>query len=264
MAKKKTANKKAPASKKKAVTKKAPAKKAVTKKAPAKKAATKKKVTKKAETKKKVTKKAETKKKVAKKTGGRRKIDLANPKSVAAAALNCEVDAQGYVFVNGRRVRAISTKGMVQKKKTRTPKVEPTVKEKKVIDVTLIKTKMPVKELNAYRDLLLEKRRAIVGMVSGLEREALRSSGGNLSNMPIHMADVGSDVFEQDFTLGMAETERGLLNEIDKALERIERKTYGICQSTGKPIPKARLKAKPWAQYTIEAARENERSIPTE
>ena len=262
MAKKKTANKKAPASKKKAVTKKAATKKAATKKA-----ATKKAVTKKAATKKAVTKKAETKKKVTKKVAkksGRRKIDLANPKSVAAAALNCEVDAQGYVFVNGRRVRAISTKGMVQKKKPRTPKVEPVVKEKKVIDVTLIKTKMPAKELNAYRDLLLDKRRTIVGMVSGLENEALRSNGGNLSNMPIHMADVGSDVFEQDFTLGMAETERGLLIEIDKALERIERKTYGVCQATGKPIPKARLKAKPWAQYTIEAARQNERSIPTE
>ena len=92
--------------------------------------------------------------------------------------------------------------------------------------------------------------------------EALRSSGGNLSNMPVHMADMGSDVYEQDFTLGMAETERAIITEIDAALQRIEDKTFGICQMTGKPISKARLDAKPWAKYTIEAERIAESSGP--
>ena len=101
-------------------------------------------------------------------------------------------------------------------------------------------------------------------MVSGLETEALRSSGGNLSNMPMHMADVGTDVFEQDFTLGMAAQERELIVQIDAALQRIEDRTYGVCQATGKPIPKARLNAKPWAKYTIEAARALERGLPPE
>ena len=123
---------------------------------------------------------------------------------------------------------------------------------------------MNKKELDGFKELLLEKRRAIVRMVSGLENEALKPNGGNLSNMPIHMADVGTDAFEQDFTLGMAETERNLLHEIDSALERIGSKTYGICQATGKTIPKARLKAKPWAKFTVEAARVNERSAVTE
>jgi RNA polymerase-binding transcription factor DksA len=77
--------------------------------------------------------------------------------------------------------------------------------------------------------------------------------------MPIHMADIGSDTYDQDFMLGMAETERQRLREIDEALARIENGTYGVCQMTGKPIPKARLNAKPWAKYTIEAARELER-----
>jgi RNA polymerase-binding protein DksA len=92
-------------------------------------------------------------------------------------------------------------------------------------------------------------------MLSGMEDEALRSPGGNLSNMPVHMADMGSDVYEQDFTLGMAENERALLDEIDAALQRIEDKTYGVCQMTGKQITKARLDAKPWAKYSIEAER---------
>lgn len=284
MAKKKTSKKattkKPAASSKKqasAATSKKTAKK-VTKKVAKK---TTKKVTKKVakKTTKKVTKKdaakaekpsaKKTTKKAASKSGSgskspRRKIDFANPKSVAAAAVTSKVDSDGYVFINGRRVRAISTKGLTVKKKTRTTKAVVAVDTPDNPDVSQIKTKMNKKEIDVFRDLLLEKRRAIVGMVSGLENEALKSSGGNLSNMPIHMADVGSDVFEQDFTLGMAETERNLLHEIDGALERIVNKTYGVCQSTGKTIPKARLKAKPWAKFTVEAARANERSIVAE
>ena len=190
----------------------------------------------------------------------RRKIDFANPRSVAAAAASSETDSDGYVVINGRRVRAISTKGSGVKKKTRSKVVPAAAKPAEDLDIAKIKTHLTRRELTAYKSLLLEKRRHIVGMVSGLETEALRSSGGNLSNMPIHMADVGTDVFEQDFTLGMAATERELIVEIDAALERIGKRIYGVCQSTGKPIPKARLQAKPWAQYTIEAARVAERN----
>ena len=99
----------------------------------------------------------------------------------------------------------------------------------------------------------------LIARVTGLEDDALRSSGGNLSNMPLHMADIGTDTFDQDLAIGMAETERELLREIDEALDRITAKTYGVCQLTGKPIPKARLDAKPWAKYTIEAARQLEK-----
>lgn len=192
----------------------------------------------------------------------RRKIDFANPRSVAAAAASSEADKNGYVFINGRRVRAISTKGAGTKKKRSSSKaveVEPEVAPK--VDVSKIKTKMSKKDLDKYRDLLILRRREIMGMVSGLETEALRSSGGNLSNMPVHMADVGSDVFEQDFTLGMAATEREMVIQIDAALVRIDDKTYGVCQATGKPIPKTRLNAKPWAKYTVDAARAAERGL---
>ena len=91
-----------------------------------------------------------------------------------------------------------------------------------------------------------------MGDLSSLETEALRSSGGDLSHMPIHMADIGSDTYEQDFMLGLAENERTRMREIDDALKRIADKTYGVCQMTGEPIPQARLEAKPWAKYTIE------------
>ena len=238
----------------KKVAKKAPAKK-TTKKVVAKKVAKK--------TTKKVAKKT-TKKVAGKKT--RRKIDFANPKSVAAVAISIasEADDQGYVNINGRRVRAISTKGLDVAKKSRSAKdsaVEVVMPDN---DVSKIKTKLPKKDLDAYQTLLLEKRRALIGMVSGLENEALKPGGGGHSNMPIHMADVGSDVFQQDFSLGMAETERARLEEIEAALVRIQKKTYGVCQATGKPIPTARLRAKPWAKFTVEAARKNERSNAVE
>ena len=118
-----------------------------------------------------------------------------------------------------------------------------------------VKTKLGKKELEHYKKLLLIKRAEIVGDLSALEAEALRSSDGDLSSMPIHMADLGSDTYEQDFMLGMAKSERERLRDIDDALLRIQNRTYGVCQMTFKPIPKARLEAKPWAKYTIEAAR---------
>jgi RNA polymerase-binding protein DksA len=112
------------------------------------------------------------------------------------------------------------------------------------------------RELEYYRSLLLAKRRELVGDMSSMEREALRStSGTNLSNLPIHMADMGTDNYEQEFTLGLVEKDRQLLREINAALAKIQDGTYGLCEGTGKPISKPRLEAQPWAKYSIEHAR---------
>jgi DnaK suppressor protein len=123
----------------------------------------------------------------------------------------------------------------------------------------LPKTKLRAKELRHYKDLLLAKRRELLGDVTQLSDEALHSnrqeSRGDLSNMPSHMADVGSDNWEQEFTLGLIATERALLRQIDAALERIDQGTYGVCLATHRMISPERLEAKPWAQYCIEFAR---------
>lgn len=116
------------------------------------------------------------------------------------------------------------------------------------------------RELEHFRDLLLAKRREILGDMSSMEREALRSSGGsNLSTLPIHMADMGTDNYEQEFTLGLVETERKLLREINNALAKIQNGTYGLCEGTSQPINKARLEVQPWARYSIEYAKQMER-----
>ncbi len=115
------------------------------------------------------------------------------------------------------------------------------------------------KELEHFRDLLLEKRREIVGDMSSMEREALRSGVGGLSSLPVHMADMGTDNYEQEFTLGLVEKDRNLLRDLNAALAKVQNGTYGLCEGTGKPINKVRLEAQPWAKFSIEWARQLER-----
>ena len=172
-------------------------------------------------------------------------------------------DENGYVIINGRRVRMMSVPAEVvtnpakQVRRAKSaPEPEPKTKPRKPL-----KTKLNKKDLDRYRSLLLVKRAELVGDLTAMEAQALKSNGGQVSHMPIHMADVGTDTFDQDFLLGMAENERKWLREIDAALKRIEDKTYGVCQMTEKVIPKTRLNAKPWARYTIEAALKIERGL---
>jgi len=110
-----------------------------------------------------------------------------------------------------------------------------------------------------FRGLLLQKRKEIFQNVFEIEGEALKKSrldaSGDLSSMPIHMADIGTDNYEQEFALDLMDSERRILHEIDDALQRVEEGVYGVCEGTGQPIPKARLEAQPWARYCVEYAR---------
>lgn len=121
------------------------------------------------------------------------------------------------------------------------------------------KTHLKTTDLKQFREMLLEKKRSLLGDMNSIETEAMgfkRHNGtSDLSNMPTHPADIGTDNYEQEFTLGLLESERVLLAEINEALQRIADKTYGVCQGTGKAITKARLRARPWARYGIEYAR---------
>ena len=111
-------------------------------------------------------------------------------------------------------------------------------------------------DLDHFRKLLLDRRRRILGTVEGMEEEALKASDQDFS--VDHMADHGSDNFEQDFTLALVESERRELIEIERALQRIEAGTYGICEGTGEPIPRPRLEAIPHARYSVEYQRKLE------
>lgn len=149
---------------------------------------------------------------------------------------------------------------MVQKrKKTSREKTNPTQPKER---------RLTIADFEHFKELLLEKRKEILRNVNEFEDEALKKSrldaSGDLSSMPIHMADIGTDNYEQEFALGLMDSERKLLREIDDALERIEQKTYGICEGTGKKIPKARLKARPWARYCVAYAEMLEKGLVSE
>jgi RNA polymerase-binding transcription factor DksA len=264
-AKKPVAKKKAAL--KKAVTKKVAAKKTVTKKAAAKKTVAKKATTKKAVTKKAVKKKSGVSQKVTAKKASTKKAAAKTPsttprkrgrRTVLEAAMSNEADGDGYVVVNGRRMRRIavtapptSSRRKSAPKKTAKAATRPKKKAK---------SRLTLDDLTIFRELLLQKRREVMSAIDGMETEALRTNSGESSSMPIHMADIGSDTYEQDLQLGISASERERIIEIDAALNRIAEGTYGICELSGKAIRKARLRAKPWARMTIDTAREEERT----
>lgn len=165
---------------------------------------------------------------------------------------------------SGKKTTKKTTKKAAKKASNQAPKSasKPKAKAKKAS-----KPKSPLTraELKEMRTLLLEKRRELVGDMNGMEsgsRYGGREGGpGNLSTVPTHQADVGSDNYEQEFTLGLLESERTLLKEIHEALERIDEGTFGICLGTGQPIGIPRLKARPWAKYCIEYARMIEKGL---
>ena len=115
-----------------------------------------------------------------------------------------------------------------------------------------------VEELDEFRVSLLKYRRDLLGNVSRMRAEALeknrQEAAGNLSKFPTSPADLGSDNYELEFTLGLMESERELLKKIDDALRRIDQGLYGICEATGQAISRDRLRFEPWARHTVEHA----------
>ncbi len=116
------------------------------------------------------------------------------------------------------------------------------------------------RELDRFRKVLLVKRAELIGDLSAIEAEALLGNAGDLSSLPQHLAEQGSDSYERSLSLDLAAADRRLIKEIDDALQRIDEGVYGLCEATGKPIRKARLEELPWARHSIEAARAIERS----
>ena len=90
-------------------------------------------------------------------------------------------------------------------------------------------------EMHVYKDQLLTLRARLRGDVSQMADSALKKSrseaNGDLSSMPIHMADIGSDNFEQEFTLSLMENDGGTLAQIETSLERIEEGPMGSARS---------------------------------
>ena len=106
-----------------------------------------------------------------------------------------------------------------------------------------------------YHAHLLELRDRLLAQMSGLAKE----SAEEMTNYSLHMADSGTDNFDRDFALSLLSSDQDAIYEIEEALKRIEKDTYGICELTGKQIPKTRLDAIPWTRFTVEAQSQLER-----
>ncbi|OHB75883.1 MAG: hypothetical protein A2Z34_08395 [Planctomycetes bacterium RBG_16_59_8] len=119
-------------------------------------------------------------------------------------------------------------------------------------------------ELKEFQGLLLKRKLQLTGDYAQLEKGVLRKniqdSAGDLSSMPSHLADLGSDNFEQDVTFGLLEGEQEELKLIDEAMERIREKTYGTCEECSKSIPKIRLKALPFVRLCVNCQTKEEKS----
>lgn len=92
-------------------------------------------------------------------------------------------------------------------------------------------------------------------------KHSAREDSGDLSSYSSHQADAGTDNFDRDFALSLVSSEHEALNEIEDAILRIKKGTYGVCEVTGKPIPAARLSAVPFARYSVEGQAEYEKNL---
>ncbi len=110
-------------------------------------------------------------------------------------------------------------------------------------------------EWAVFYNRLLELRDQLMRQMNGLAKESAQEMAG----YSLHMADSGTDNFDRDFALSLLSSDQDAIYEIEEALKRIEKNTYGVCELTGKPIPKSRLEAIPWTRFTVQAQAQLER-----
>jgi RNA polymerase-binding transcription factor DksA len=113
----------------------------------------------------------------------------------------------------------------------------------------------PRSEWVKYQNNLLELRDRLLNQMDGLAKE----SAEQMASYSLHMADSGTDNFDRDFALSLLSSDQDAIYEIEEALRRIQKGTYGVCELTGKTIPRARLDAIPWTRFTVEAQSQLER-----
>ena len=117
-------------------------------------------------------------------------------------------------------------------------------------------------ELEIYRQRLLALKKRYGGELSTLEEQVLRPTGGEasggLSDVPLHLADLGTDTYEQEIALSLLKNEEHLVEEINAALARVEEGTFGRCEQCQQEIPRERLEAVPYSRACIVHAQESE------
>ncbi len=118
-------------------------------------------------------------------------------------------------------------------------------------------------EIQKLRERLLTLRERVDADFAQLRQEAFRGTGGEagggISNTPLHLGDLGTQEFDEAVTLGLAENEAALRQEIEIALDRIRAGKFGTCAACGQAIPKARLNILPYARHCVPCAQRTQR-----
>lgn len=113
----------------------------------------------------------------------------------------------------------------------------------------MAKTPFTKKELQEFKELLLEKKATLLKEIQDQSEEVVNEK----LDEPGDLVDMATDLLDQEMNLSLTTAEMNSLKEIDEALMRIENGSYGVCVDTGEPINKVRLKAIPEAKRTLEA-----------
>lgn len=113
--------------------------------------------------------------------------------------------------------------------------------------------KMDKKQLDVYKKALLKLKEDFAHNIRNMagENASGDADSRDVSGHVLHMADVATDMYDREFNMGLASTERELLQKVEVALKRVEDKTYGICVGCSKPIAVARLKAIPYVETCL-------------
>jgi DnaK suppressor protein len=113
-------------------------------------------------------------------------------------------------------------------------------------------------DFTVYRERLLALRARLRGDLTQMEDNALNKDHSKTTSMPNHMAELGSDNFDQEVTLSLLGSENDAINQIEAAIERIEDGRFGLCEECGIKIPKPRLEAIPYAALCVDCASQQE------
>jgi len=117
--------------------------------------------------------------------------------------------------------------------------------------------------LTEFRKFILKRKDEILDAINHISEETLKKSqkdaSGDISGYSYHMADVATDTYDREFSLGLASNDRELLYELDDAMKRIDEGIFGVCEGCKSVISKTRLKVIPYARFCIKCQEKNEK-----
>ncbi|MCX5714006.1 MAG: TraR/DksA family transcriptional regulator [Candidatus Omnitrophica bacterium] len=126
-----------------------------------------------------------------------------------------------------------------------------------------MKKKYNKKELAEFKKLILKRKDEILDDIDHISEDTLKKSqkeaSGDISGYSYHMADVATDTYDREFSLGIASNERQFLYELNDALKKIEEGTFGNCEDCKRLITKIRLKVVPYARLCVKCQEKKEK-----